>query len=127
MLEVRRSAILIIALILVASVTGIGVYSTMLAFQTEATKGDDGNDEDYRVETSPKKIKPPIYYCTTGSEIQAAINKIGSSSGTIIIINDITLDATIWINRGGSYIIEGAGSSKIFMDEDFTQGVGFWI
>ncbi|MBD3214294.1 MAG: hypothetical protein GF311_16915 [Candidatus Lokiarchaeota archaeon] len=55
----------------------------------------------------------PQYFCYSSTEVQNAIDDIGSESGTIIITKDITLSDTINIDQGGNYIIEGDGSIKI--------------
>ena len=50
----------------------------------------------------------PGYYCSSQSEIEAALTLIGSGSGKIIITEDITVTSNIEIDGGGHYIIEGA-------------------
>jgi len=54
------------------------------------------------------------YYCTTATDIQNAIDSIGNKSGTIKIgTGTITLSATIDVDGGGDYIIEGQGINTI--------------
>lgn len=50
-----------------------------------------------------------IYYCSSQSEIVDALDTIGTSFGTIVITENITLSSTINIDGGGHYIIQGAG------------------
>ena len=69
---------------------------------------------------------PPIqiqgsytYYCSSGSQIQTAIDSIGSGAGIIIITQDIVLDKTINISKGGDYTIQGKGLITIKLGGDF--------
>ncbi len=50
-----------------------------------------------------------IYYCSSQSEIEGALDTIGTGHGTIIITENITLSSTINLDDGGRYIIRGAG------------------
>ncbi|MFX0031406.1 MAG: right-handed parallel beta-helix repeat-containing protein [Candidatus Hodarchaeota archaeon] len=61
-----------------------------------------------------------IYYCSSGLEVQEALTAIGTSSGTIMITQSITLDQTIEINGTGSYIIQGVGSITVDCNGDRT-------
>ena len=55
-----------------------------------------------------------VFYCNTEAEINSALTAIGAGAGKIVIISGtITLSATININGGGSYIIEGMGDKSI--------------
>ncbi|MFX1363616.1 MAG: nitrous oxide reductase family maturation protein NosD [Promethearchaeota archaeon] len=55
----------------------------------------------------------PGYYCNTSAEVQNAINLISSGSGIIVITEDITINATIDIDQGGAYTIQGNGSITV--------------
>ena len=50
-----------------------------------------------------------VYYCSSHSEIEDALDTIGSGNGIITITENITLSSQININGGGTYIIQGAG------------------
>ncbi len=49
----------------------------------------------------------PVYYCSSQAEITAALADIGAGAGTVIITQNLSLTASIAINGGGSYLIEG--------------------
>ncbi|TXT61194.1 MAG: hypothetical protein BAJALOKI3v1_810017 [Promethearchaeota archaeon] len=55
----------------------------------------------------------PQYFCYSSTEVQNAIDEIGSGAGVIIIAQDITLSDTIDIDQGGDYIIQGNGAITI--------------
>lgn len=97
----NKSSILTI-LVMIGLVGGLGYllyqqYSGNLN-GTEGKDGEDGSDftDNY------------IYYCSSGDDLQDAIESIGPGLGTIYITQDITLDSTIEIKGSGSYIIEGS-------------------
>lgn len=88
----NASAILgIIALIIGASGVGMGVF---LYLNPQTVDG-------------PKGIEYPV---SSESEINNALDAIGTGFGIITITNNITLTGTIDINGGGNYIIQGVGA-----------------
>lgn len=60
----------------------------------------------------------PQYFCYSSTDVQNAIDEIGSGSGTIIIAQDITLSDEINIDQGGNYIIEGDGAVTVTCGEN---------
>ena len=70
-----------------------------------------GNDVQYWDLGTNTEIE---YRCSTGQEIQDAIDSIGNKSGIIrILIGTIQLSATININGGGDYDIQGEGEGSV--------------
>lgn len=64
-----------------------------------------------------------VYYCSSQSEIEDALDTIETSHGAIIITKNIMLNSTININNGGNYIIQGAGTvtlNRNASDETFS-------
>lgn len=59
-----------------------------------------------------------IYYCSSQSEIEDALDTIGTTFGTIIITENITLSSTINIDGGGHCIIQGAGPITLDRNAD---------
>lgn len=57
-----------------------------------------------------------IYYCSSQSKIEEALDTIDTGHGTIIITENITLSSTINIDDGGHYIIQGAGPITLGRD-----------
>ena len=49
----------------------------------------------------------PVYYCASQAEINNALANIGSSSGRIIITQDIILTSSIILNGNGKYVLQG--------------------
>lgn len=84
----------VVAIIFSTVGAGLGVYHTFFAVQPQ---------------TTPEDPVPGIFFCSSGLELQAVLNTIGSGNGIITITQDITTSATIVINGGGDYIIQGAG------------------
>ncbi len=113
----KLSAIAMIAVILGVAGLGVGVYS-VISVQTGAVKGDDGNDGDdgangaNGITTIIYKTED-VYPCSSETEINNALAAIGTGSGKIIITEMITLNPTIEIDGGGSYIIEGTGLGSL--------------
>ena len=95
-----------LAAILIASV-GIDaffIYQFMLEnFMGPPSSGDNNNYGD-------------TYYCSSGAEIQSAIDAIGSGSGNIILTQDISLSTQIDVDGGGTYNIQGLGIYTITPD-----------
>lgn len=60
------------------------------------------------------------YYCSSLSEINAALTSIGSANGTIIIDASFSVTSTIDIDGGGDYIIMGGGDNT---ELDMADGV----
>ena len=80
------------------------------------THGNVGSDEVLiYVENNPLI---DIYYCSSQSEIEDALDTIGIGHGRIIITEDITLTSQIDINDGGRYIIQGAGPITLDRNAD---------
>jgi len=108
MSEIKGRGILVIALLLAVGGIGLGGYSTIQVVTgglqgppgADGVDGTDGQDA-------------PGYYCSTGSELQNAIDTIGSGTGRIFITDDITLNATIDVDGGGNYNIQGAGAFTV--------------
>ena len=71
-------ALFMIAVILGGTGLGVGAYSLMLV-QTGALKGDDGDDGDDG--TDGQDVLRNIYYCSSQSEIEAALDTIGIGDG----------------------------------------------
>ncbi len=70
-----------------------------------------GNDIDYKDAGTQTIIK---YYVQSGDELQDAVDSVGTGAGTIVITTGIlTLIATITVNGGGDYIIEGEGAGSV--------------
>ncbi|MBN1801562.1 MAG: right-handed parallel beta-helix repeat-containing protein [Candidatus Lokiarchaeota archaeon] len=61
-----------------------------------------------------------VYYCSSATELQVAIDTIDAGNGLIMITNNITLDETIDIDNGGDYILQGAGAITIIVGGNFT-------
>ncbi|MFX1377149.1 MAG: right-handed parallel beta-helix repeat-containing protein [Promethearchaeota archaeon] len=57
-----------------------------------------------------------IYYCSSQSEIEDALDAIDTGYGTIVITENITLSSTINIDDGGYYIIRSIG--PVFIDRN---------
>jgi hypothetical protein len=112
--------IAMIAIILGAIGLGIGVYS-VISMQSGTIKGDDGDDGDDG-QDAPGGTN--IYYCSSQSEIENALDIIGTGHGTIIVTENITLSSQIDINDRGNYIIQGAGAVTLFC---YLNKVGFDI
>ncbi|KKM82981.1 hypothetical protein LCGC14_1314000, partial [marine sediment metagenome] len=53
------------------------------------------------------------YICSTGQDIQDAIDSIAGKSHLIKIIGSFAVSTTININGGGTYIIEGEGDASV--------------
>ena len=109
----KSSIVGIIAIILGAAGLGIGTFS-VINFQTvegpQGPPGQDGNDGTDGIDGTDGQDAPTyanVYYCSSGVEIQNAIDSIGAGSGKIIITQDITLTDTIDIDKGGNVVIEG--------------------
>jgi hypothetical protein len=119
MSEIKGLGFIILALIVGASGLGLGAF-TIISVQTGALNGDDGvpgTDGTPGVNGTDGQDAPG-YYCSSGSELQAAIDTIGSGTGRIFITDDITLSATIDVDGGGSYIIQGTGLITVECDVD---------
>jgi len=71
--------------------------------------GDDGDDGT----TSIIYVYFKEYICSSEAEIIDALDAIGTDTGVITIISNITLSQTIQIDGGGSYIIKGQGAGKV--------------
>ncbi|MBN1801563.1 MAG: right-handed parallel beta-helix repeat-containing protein [Candidatus Lokiarchaeota archaeon] len=66
-------------------------------------------------------IEDNIYYCSTGEQVQDAINTIGSGNGKVIIIKNISISDTIDINGNGDYIVEGASSITLRIEANISS------
>lgn len=76
-----------------------------------AANNANGNDIDWKDAGLRTTIK---YYVQTEEELQDAIDSIGTGAGTIVItIGVLTLSATINVDGGGFYIIEGEGEGTV--------------
>lgn len=124
-MENKNSIVGIIAIILGAAGLGIGTFS-VINFQIvespegpEGPPGQDGLDGTDGINGTDGQDAPG-YFCTSGVEVQNAIDAIGSGSGTIIITDDITLSTTIIVDQGGDYIIQGNGAITIDCGGDRT-------
>ncbi len=120
MREKNLLALAIIGVIIGAVGLGLGAFST-IQVQTGAPQGapgddgDDGDDGDKGDkgddgEDEPVGEEPAnLYYCSSQSEIEGALDTIGTGHGTLIITENITLSSTINLDGGGRYIIRSAG------------------
>ncbi len=101
----QMTALLVVALIVGGGGLGFGVFSLM----KEGVQGPAGPQG----QTGPQG--PPgndtnqglVYYCASTEAITAALATIGTGIGTIIITQNVTLNAMIQVAGGGSYVIEG--------------------
>ncbi|MFX0138138.1 MAG: right-handed parallel beta-helix repeat-containing protein [Candidatus Hodarchaeota archaeon] len=110
----KLSAIAFIAIILGAVGAGVGGYAAvvMLTGGADGDDGDDGDDGAAGTTTTINKIEG-TYPCASEAEINNAITAIGTGFGKILITKNITISATIDVDGGGSYIIEGVGLPTI--------------
>ncbi|MEE9378843.1 MAG: NosD domain-containing protein [Candidatus Lokiarchaeia archaeon] len=72
-----------------------------------------GNDVNWKDNGTNTEIE---YRCSTGAEIQQAIDSIAAKSGVVHILpiaGGIQLSATIDVDGGGDYIIEGEGVGTV--------------
>jgi len=86
----------IIALIIGAAGAGMGVFLYLNPQVEEVVVEEELNGMEYPVSSE--------------SEINNALDAIGTGYGIITITNNITLNGTIDINGGGNYIIQGVGA-----------------
>jgi parallel beta-helix repeat protein len=91
MAKSKGSVLGIIAIIIGASGLGLGLFSFF----------------NFQVVEDPTGIEFPV---SSEAEIRDALSAIGTGYGIITITNNITLNATIEINGGGNYVIQGAGA-----------------
>jgi len=96
---------------------GLGIgYGLIIATNTceenvVAANNANGNDIDWKDAGLRTTIK---YYVQTEEELQDAIDSIGTGAGTIVVtIGVLTLSATINVDGGGFYIIEGEGEGTV--------------
>lgn len=109
-LKPNITPIVILAVIMAAGALGLGLYNSFApAASTAGTDGEDGDDGD----TGDDGDRAPGYYCSSGAEVQNAIDTIGTGSGTIYITEDIILSSTILVDQGGEYIIQGDGAITV--------------
>ena len=108
----KELQVAVLALIIGAAgmIFGVVAVSTSLSQTTEVIEGEDGADGEDGEDLTRYGT---VYYCSSGSEVQDAIDSIGTGDGTIIIVQDIILSATIDIDQGGNLIIEGIHSTTI--------------
>jgi len=90
MMSERRSGIIIIGIIAIASLglTGYMFLKNEILFPITIESND-------------------VYYCASSSEVQSAIDTIGKGSGEIIMTQDFSISTSINVNGEGSYIIRG--------------------
>jgi len=72
-----------------------------IMLQTGAVKGEPGEDgDDGKDGTDVPIVEEPenIYYCSSQSEIEGALDTISTGHGTLIITENITLSSTIDID-----------------------------
>lgn len=89
---------------------------------TDITTNDQSQDK-VMVYVQNVESSTNVYYCSSQSEIEDALDIIGTGHGTIIITEDITLNSQININGGGNYIIQGEGPvtlNRNANDESFS-------
>ncbi|MHA1191306.1 MAG: hypothetical protein ACTSP9_03300 [Promethearchaeota archaeon] len=119
----KSSFLVILALLIGVSGAGLGAYSAFFQESiagppgldgidgvdgvdgtdgTDGVNGTDGTDGD-----DGAGAGEPVYYCSSEAEINVALTAIGSGSGSITITQNIILTASVTINGGGSYIIQG--------------------
>jgi hypothetical protein len=69
-------------------------------------------------------IDDTVYVCSTEAQITAAISAIGSGGGTIIIkAGTYNLSATINLNGGGGYVIQGQGKDTVIKPPASAHGI----
>ena len=93
--------------------TGYGIYIATPTCEENvvAANNANGNDIDWKDAGLRTTIK---YYVQTEEELQDAIDSISTGAGTIVItIGVLTLSATINVDGGGFYIIEGEGEGTV--------------
>ncbi len=91
--------------------TGYGIYIASGSENVIAANNANGNDIDFYDGGVGTQI---IYYVQNADELQDAIDSIGAKAGTIhMTTGTITLSATINVDGGGTYIIEGEGGGSI--------------
>ena len=120
-------AIALLGMIIGASGLGLGAYTIIQvqsgAFQGE--NGEDGNDGNDGI-TTTIYVNFTEYPCSSELDINNAFNDIGTGSGIITIIDNITLSDTINIDGGGSYIIQGQGLGTS-IDVNWGDRTAFYI
>ncbi|MBN2155230.1 MAG: right-handed parallel beta-helix repeat-containing protein [Candidatus Lokiarchaeota archaeon] len=125
----KTQALIIVSLVLGASGLGIGTFVMVYELETTGPEGPEGpqgppgiNGTDGEDGLNGTDV-PNTYYCSSQQEIEDALITIGTGTGHILITEDITLYSTIYINGGGSYIIEGVGEITLSLninDETFV-------
>lgn len=108
----RSTGVVIIALILGVAGLGLGTYSSFLKEPIPGPPGADGDDGVDGTDgidgiNGTDGEDAPGYFCISESEINDALTAIGTGAGRIIITENITLTATITVDQGGTYTIEG--------------------
>ncbi|KKL75070.1 hypothetical protein LCGC14_2058570, partial [marine sediment metagenome] len=99
---------------------GYGVYIGNVNCENNIIKSNnvDGNDIKWKDVGVNTEIE---YHCSTGQEIQDAIDSIAAKSGLIHIISDtIVISTTINVDGSGFYIIEGEGDNTVLTCDDAT-------
>lgn len=116
----KLSAIAFIAIILSAVGAGVGIFAAGVIL-TGGADGDDGDDGDDGAAGTTTTITITVgeYPCASETEINNALTAIGTGYGKIMITDNITLSASIDIDGGGSYIIEGVGLPTVESGGDY--------
>lgn len=91
MSEIKGLGFIILALIVGAAGLGLGAF-TIISVQTGALNGDDGDDGDDGKDGINAVVDPTnVYYCSSETEIQNAIDTVGFGSGIIMVTDNILL------------------------------------